>query len=149
MATYRVGFLSPELGSLAAGELYVEVTPAGGDLPRLWVGTPQHVGVSGNVALMVPAAVTDLSVITVDPVDNPSSAHTVHITGTVVPGCEIELAALQGQDLVQVTSWSPWDAGSGAFDVLWYLPPGDDYRVRARMRAAPESYTDSNLFLVQ
>jgi hypothetical protein len=32
--------------------------------------------------------------------------------------------------------------------VTWYLPPGDNYRVRVRMRDDPSVFVDSNLFLV-
>lgn len=148
MSTYRVGYLPPEMNSLAPGELYVEAAPPGGGPPRLWVGAPSHVGLAGDVALLAPApADTSGTVIAIDPVDNPSPSNAVHISGTVTPGTEIELAAIQGSD--QVNTWSPWDASAGSFDITWYLPPGDNYFIRARLRANPENYADSGLFAVE
>jgi hypothetical protein len=146
LSSYRVGYLPPPFGSLAAGELYIEVTPAGGGVPRLWVGTAEPAGFAGNVALAVPQNLATPSVITIDAINNPSPSNAVNITGTVDPGTEVELVALQGD--VQVNPFSPWDATSGSFDVTWYLPPGDNYRVRVRMRADPEIFADSNLFAV-
>jgi hypothetical protein len=56
MSTYRVGFLPPKAGSLAAGELYVEVAPPDAPAaPRIWVGTPKYTETSGDIALMLPA----------------------------------------------------------------------------------------------
>lgn len=154
MGGYSVGYVPPEVCSLAPGLLFVELTPAGGGAPRLWMGTVPGSGFAGNVAcILAPGVVPPApSAITIDPIDNPSQAIAVHITGTVTPGAEVELAAIMGTNmdyLDQVTTWSPWDASSGTFDVTWYLPPGDNYRVRVRMRDDPQVYTDSGLFLVQ
>lgn len=56
MSTYRVGFLPPKAGSLAAGEIYVEVAdPAAPAPPRIWVGTPKYTETSGDIALLLPA----------------------------------------------------------------------------------------------
>lgn len=146
LGTYRVGFLPPEMHSLAPGELYIEAAPAGGGPPRLWVGAPSHSGLSGDVALLVPAPAGSTAALMLDDIANPSTSHAVHITGTVEPGEAIELAALQGVN--QVNAWSPWDASAGTFDITWYLPPGDNYRVRVRLRSDPETFVDSNLFAV-
>jgi|SRR5580765_560194 len=146
MGTYRVGYLPPEMHSLVAGELYLEVTPAGGGPPRLWVGAPSHSGLSGDVALLLPEPTGSTSAIMLDDIANPSPSDEVRITGTVDPGDEIELAALQGE--AQVNTWSPWDATTGDFTITWYLPAGDNYRVRVRMRSDPETFVDSNLFAV-
>jgi hypothetical protein len=52
MGTYRVGFMPPKRGSLAPGELYIElVPPAGGGMPRMWVGA---IDATGDIALLVP-----------------------------------------------------------------------------------------------
>jgi hypothetical protein len=52
MSTYRVGFMPPKRGSLAPGELYIElVPPAGGGMPRMWVGA---IDATGDIALLVP-----------------------------------------------------------------------------------------------
>jgi hypothetical protein len=56
MSTYRVGFLPPKAGSLAAGELYIEVAPPDAPaVPRIWVGTPTYTETSGDIALLLPA----------------------------------------------------------------------------------------------
>ena len=52
MSTYRVGYLPPKPESLSPGELYIEVAPAGGGAPRLWVGIPAAQDFSGNVGLL-------------------------------------------------------------------------------------------------
>jgi hypothetical protein len=151
LATYRVGYLPPAVCSLAPGELFIEALPPGGGVPRLWVGTARQSGFPGNNTLLMPDLTVTPSAIAINPIANPASAHTVRITGTVTPGAEIELAALQGTDPMffnQVTAWSPWDASGGTFDMTWYLPPGDHYRVRVRMRADPNTFADSNLFAV-
>jgi hypothetical protein len=151
---YKVGFLPPALCSLAPGVLFVELTPAGGGAPRLWVGAVHESGFPGNVVRLVAPGVAEPvppSTITIDPVANPSVTVAVNITGTVAPGAEVELAAVIGANpeyYDQVTGWSPWDASGGAFDVTWYLPPGDNYFVRVRMRDDPSVFVDSNLFQV-
>jgi hypothetical protein len=56
--TYRVGFSAPVPGSLAAGELYVEVAPPGGGAPRVWVGTMEGTeDFPGNIASLIPLGV--------------------------------------------------------------------------------------------
>lgn len=56
MSTYRVGFLPPAPGSLAAGELYIEIaSPDAPAAPRIWVGTPKYTETSGDIALLIPA----------------------------------------------------------------------------------------------
>jgi len=172
--TYRAATTPPRAFSLLEGELYVEYAPAGGGNARLWVGLPASTGAAGNVALLVgaPNPPPSPSVITVDPIDNPSKQSAVHITGGVDPGVVIEMAALQGLNedyLIQVTDWSPFDATPGAvtmigvlgedpvsnphlvggFDVTWWLPLGDDYRIRVRMQDQPQTFADSNLFSVE
>jgi len=166
MSIYRVSTTAPRAFGLVPGEIYVEATPAGGGSPRIWVGTAPQSGHSGNVFLLgAPANVTP-SVITIDPVDNPSIGNTVHITGQVDPGCVIEMCCLTGTNeeyLVQVNDWAPWDAmpsGPGTletapnphtvgdFDVTWWLPAGDNCRIRVRMQDAPDVFADSNLFQV-
>lgn len=153
MATYRVGFQPPAVCTLSAGELYVEVDPATGGTPRLWVGTPPHIGFAGNTALMVSTTPPPTaSAIVVAPIANPSPSIAVAVSGTVAPGAAIELAALTGTNLdflSQVTGWSPWDATAGNFNMTWYLPPGDYYRIRVRMHHRPQTFTDSNLFAVR
>jgi hypothetical protein len=152
MSTYRVGFQPPAVSSLKAGELYVEVDPAVGGAPRLWVGTPSHIGYAGNNALLVSQTVPPAaSAITIAAIANPSPSNAVAVSGTVAPGALLELAAMTGTNLdylTQVTGWSPWDATAGTFSMTWYLPPGDNYRIRARMHHRPQTYTDSNLFAV-
>jgi len=146
---YRVGYLPPPVGSLPPGLLYVEQTPPGGGAPRLWIGTAPGSGFAGNTALLIPGVTIPSSVIAVNDPDNPSPNDAVVISGTVEPGCEVEIAALSGTDpdqLVQLTNWSPWDASSGAFDTVWWLPEGDNYRIRVRMRDDPSVYADSALF---
>jgi len=152
--TYRAGDTPPQAFGLEPGELYVEYAPAGGGNARLWVGLPASAGAAGNTAILVgaPATPPAPSTIEIDAIDNPSPQSTVHITGSVAPGVEVEIAALQGlnpDDLVQVLSWSPWDATGGSFDVTWWLPLGDNYRVRVRMQDHPQTFTDSNLFSVE
>lgn len=51
MSTYRVGFQPPAGGSLAAGEIYIELTPS----PRLWVGTMANTGFEGDVVELIGA----------------------------------------------------------------------------------------------
>lgn len=149
MSGYDIGFLPPPLCALAPGRLYVEVTPPGGGVPRLWAGTAPGSGFAGNAALLVPA-LTDppTGIITIDTIDNPSPNGAVHIAGTVSPGGEVEVCAFQGTGdyLDQATNWSPWDATAGTFDMTWWLPPGDNYQVRVRLRADPRVHADSNLF---
>jgi hypothetical protein len=55
MSSYRVGFLPPVWGSLAPGELYIEVMPpdAPGP-PQLWVGAPAYAEVPGGAISLVP-----------------------------------------------------------------------------------------------
>ena len=152
--TYRAGPTAPRSFGLQEGELYVEFAPAGGGNARLWVGLPAEAGAAGNVALLVggPTTPPAPSTIAVDPVDNPSYQSAVHFTGTVEPGVEVEIAALQGlnpEDLIQMTDWSPWDATDGTFDVTWWLPAGDNVRIRVRMQDQPQTFADSNLFSVE
>jgi hypothetical protein len=52
MGTYRIGYLPPKPESLSPGELYIEVAPAGGGAPRLWVGIPPAQDFSGNVGFL-------------------------------------------------------------------------------------------------
>jgi hypothetical protein len=151
MASYRVGYIPPAMGTLAPGELFVETTPPGGGAPRLWIGTAPGSGFPGDTALILPAPSGEIADIVIDAIDNPSTASTVTITGTVTPGGEIELVVLQGENsasLVQIGGWSPWDATDGTFAMSWFVPEGDNYRVRARLRADPSQSTDSNLFAV-
>lgn len=151
-STYRVGFQPPPVSSLKPGELFVEVDPAVGGSPRLWVGVPPHIGFAGNNALIVssvpaPAA----SVITINPIANPVTSHNVVIAGTVAPGALIEIAGMTGTNpdyLSQVTGWSPWDATAGNFNMTWWLPVNDNVRVRVRMHHRPQTYIDSNIFRV-
>jgi len=171
--TYRAGTSPPRAFALQEGELYVEYAPAGGGNARLWVGLPASSGAAGNIALLVggdPSATP--STIAIDPMDNPSPQSSVHISGTVDPGVVIELAALQGLNedyLIQVTDWSPWDATQnkmtmigedpedpvsnphlvGGFDMTWWLPLGDNYRIRVRMQQQPQTFVDSTIFSVE
>ena len=56
ISTYRVGFLPPKSGSLAAGEIYIEIaSPDAPAAPRLWLGTPKYTEASGDIALVIPA----------------------------------------------------------------------------------------------
>lgn len=152
LSTYRVGTSPPPACSLQPGELYVEIHVATGVPPRLWVGTSQQAGRAGNVALIVSdTPVPTPATISIDPIANPSSDNTVTITGTVAPGCAIELAALAGTDAQfyqQLNEWSPYDAADGTFAVTWWLPAADNVRVRVRMHDDPQTYADSNLFAV-
>jgi hypothetical protein len=64
MTTYRVGFLPPEMGSLAAGEFYVELPqPDTHGVPRVWIGVPAYGGVSGDTALLIPPPLTTVAAI--------------------------------------------------------------------------------------
>jgi hypothetical protein len=150
MAGYDIGFLPPPLCDLEAGRLYVELTPPGGGVPRLWAGTAPESGFPGNAVLLIPVLpeTPEAVDIVIDAIDNPSPNDTVHIAGTVTPGAEIELCAYTGTGafLDQATNWSPWDATAGTFDMAWWLPTGDNYRIRARLRSDPRVYADSNLF---
>jgi hypothetical protein len=149
--TYRVGILPPNLCSLTPGELFIEVVPSGGGAPRIWIGTAKLTGYSGNVALISPVLTPTPSVITPQAIANPSPSAAVRVRATVAPGCVVEMAALAGSDInffTHVSPWSAWDATSAPVDVTWYLPRGDHYRVRFRMRDTPQVYVDSNLFAV-
>ena len=54
LPTYRVGYLPPEPGSLAAGELYIELTPPDAPgVPAMWLGLPDYLGVEGGQAKLV------------------------------------------------------------------------------------------------
>lgn len=55
MGSYRVGFMPPAWGSLAPGELYIEVKPpdAPGP-PQLWVGAPDYAEAPGGAVSLVP-----------------------------------------------------------------------------------------------
>jgi hypothetical protein len=55
MSTYRVGFLPPVWGSLAAGELYIEIMPPDKPgPPQLWVGAPDYAEAPGGAMSLVP-----------------------------------------------------------------------------------------------
>lgn len=50
MPGYRVGFLPPVPGSLAAGEMYLELSPPDAPgVPTLWIGLPDYLAVEGNL----------------------------------------------------------------------------------------------------
>lgn len=56
MSSYRVGFLPPAWGSLAPGELYIEVMPPDDPgPPKLWVGVPGYAAAPGDAMSLVPA----------------------------------------------------------------------------------------------
>jgi hypothetical protein len=67
MGTYRIGYLPPKAESLSPGELYIEVAPAGGGAPRLWVGIPAAQDFSGNVGFLGQASTgEDIAPINID-----------------------------------------------------------------------------------
>ena len=67
MGTYRVGYLPPKAESLSPGELYIEVAPAGGGAPRLWVGIPAAQDFSGNVGFLGQASTgEDMAPVNID-----------------------------------------------------------------------------------
>jgi len=147
MTTYRVGFLPPEMGSLAAGEFYVELPPPDTPgVPRVWVGVPAYGGVSGDTALLIPPPPSSVAAITVDPVSNPSPSDAVEVLGTVTPGTIVEVVVTKGAD--HVTSWMPVDASDGVFELSLTMPEGDGYIVHVRERAAPENCEDAGPFTV-
>ena len=54
---YRTGFSPPAPGSLAPGELYVELTsPDAPGVPALWMGLPDYLGIEGNIAQLATMA---------------------------------------------------------------------------------------------
>lgn len=149
-SSYRIGILPPELCSLAPGDLYLEMVPAVGGVPRIWIGTARLSGFSGNLALLGYSTATPV-VITPTTITNPASQNSVHLHATVVPGAMIEMAAIVGTDpnfFTHVAPWSPWDATGGVVDTIWWLPVCDHCRIRFRMRDEPQTYADSNLFAV-
>jgi hypothetical protein len=55
MSSYRVGFLPPAWGSLAPGELYIEIMPPDKPgSPQLWVGAPDYAEAPGGAMSLVP-----------------------------------------------------------------------------------------------
>jgi hypothetical protein len=150
IAGYRVGYLPPRHNALSPGLLYVEIEPPGGRAPRIWIGTIPEQGFASNMVLLSSLTPSPgYSILTIDDIANPSSNDAVSISGTASSGCEMEFAALIGEDpdyMEQVTDWSPWDARSGTFAFVWWLPPGDNYRIRGRILDDPTFFVDSNLF---
>lgn len=147
MSTYRVGFLPPEMRSLAPGEFYVELPqPYTHGVPRVWIGVPEYGGISGDTALLIPPPLTTVAAITVDPVPDPSPSDAVPVLGTVTPGTIVEMVVTRGAD--HVTSWMPVDASDGVFELSLTLPVGDSYIVHVRERAAPENCQDAGPFSV-
>lgn len=91
MSTYRVGFLPPAWGSLAPGELYVEVMPPDAPGPaQLWVGVPAYVEAPGDAMSLVPAGLV-LEPPPLAPVDPPINADVPYVgpESPVSPGATL------------------------------------------------------------